>query len=377
MSASLNIIFTFLVSIVCVYLYIRYKFRFWADRNVPFIEPSIPFGNIKGMGSKVHVSKLMQHFYKQLKGKGRFGGIFFSISPVVLATNLDFIKNVLVKDFAYFPDRGVYYNERDDPLSAHLFSLDGPKWKHLRTRLTPTFTSGKMKFMFPTVVQVANNLRSCLNQMIDDVNDSDEGFEIKDIMARFTTDVIGTCAFGIECNSLADPNAEFRRNGRRVFDNSRHSAMVRLLMGAFKPVARALHMKVFNDDVTDFFMGIVKETVKYREENSIQRNDFMDLLIEIKNKGSLEGEEDLMGKVSVEEIAAQAFVFFLAGFETSSSLMSYTLYELSYNHDVQRKARKEIEMVLKKNGGQCTYESLSEMVYLEAILNGNIYPFNL
>lgn len=364
------------VVLACIVTYIRYKFSFWAVRNVPFVEPSFPFGNIKGMGTKEHVSHMLQRFYRQLKGKGPIGGIYFSINPVMLALNLDVVKDILIKDFAVFPDRGVYFNEQDDPLSAHLFSLDGAKWKNLRARLTPTFTSGKMKFMFPTVVRVADNLRKCLLEMINDggatVVVASGIFEIKDIMARFTTDVIGTCAFGIECNSLADPNAQFRRYGRLAFDQSRHSSLVRLLMGSFRTVARALRMKVFNDDVTEFFMKTVRETVEYREQNSVKRNDFMDLLIEIKNKGPSTDEDgaDGLGQLSLEEIAAQAFVFFLAGFETSSMLMSYVLVELAHNDDVQVKGRMEIENVLNKHGGQCTYESLSEMVYLDAILNG-------
>lgn len=61
---------------------------------------------------------MFSKFYYDLKGKGKFGGIYFFTNPVAFVTDLDFLKNVLIKDFQYFQDRGMYYNEKDDPLSG-------------------------------------------------------------------------------------------------------------------------------------------------------------------------------------------------------------------------------------------------------------------
>lgn len=360
---SLTISFLVLIATV-VYLFFKYKFGYWSRHNVAFIPPKIPFGNINGIGRRIHSSQLMHSYYKRMKGKGPICGIYFFTSPVALALDLDLIKNVLIKDFNYFQDRGVFYNERDDPLSAHLFSVEGEKWKSLRHRLTPTFSSGKMKFMFPTIVEVAEQFHQCITTLIAD---NDE-LELKDLLARFTTDVIGTCAFGINCNSLADPNAQFRAMGKKVFGVRRHSALVQFFMATFKDLARTLRMKNNHDDVSEFFLGIVRETIEYREKNGIQRNDFMDLLMEIKNKGRLDGDD--VGEISINEIAAQAFVFFLAGFETSSTTMSYCLYELSLNMALQAEARQEVETVLKRHDGQFTYEAMMEMHLIDRIISG-------
>lgn len=102
-----------------------------------------------------------------------------------------------------------------------------------------------MKFMFPTVVEVGERFR---NHLIKAVQQNDE-LEMKDLCSRFTTDVIGTCIFGIECNSLEDPNAEFRVYGRKIADKPRHGPLGLAFLENFRSVGPLLHIKRFADDV--------------------------------------------------------------------------------------------------------------------------------
>jgi len=66
-------------------------------------------------------------------------------------------------------------------------------------------------------------------------------------------------------------------------------------------------------------------------------------------------------------------VFFSAGFETSATTMSFCLYELALNPDIQDRLRNEIDTVLKKHGGSVTYESIQEMKYLDKIVSGKAF----
>jgi len=76
------------------------------------------------------------------------------------------------------------------------------------------------------------------------------------------------------------------------------------------------------------------------------------------------------------DVAANAFLFFIAGFETTASTMSFCLYELSLNRDIQQKVRDEIMEVRKNNNGKITVDSLKDLNYMEMVLSETLrmYP---
>lgn len=210
-------------------------------------------------------------------------------------------------------------------------------------------------------MEVANRL---VNRLSDEIQHHDE-LDMKDWCARYTIDVIGTCAFGIECNSLEDPNAEFRYYGQKMFEAPRHGRVFTEILHVFRTLCRKLHIKKYPDDVTKFFFNVVRDTVEYREKHNIARNDFMDLLIKLKNHKTSEQS------ISLCQIAAQSLIFFLAGFETSSSTLMFCLYELSLNPELQSKARRLIKEAFEKYNGQITYEIMMDIPYIDQLLEGN------
>ncbi|XP_037926221.1 probable cytochrome P450 6a20 [Hermetia illucens] len=358
-----SVIWLTVILLGVVYFYFRRKYSYWKNRGVPYIEPTFPLGNL----SRKNIGNLREVFEKvyNMREKCPFVGAYFVVKPVAIATDLDFIKDVLVKDFNNFHGRGIHINEKDSPLSAHLFALDGPKWRSLRMKLSPTFTSGKMKYMFPSIVGVSEQFNQTLGEILHDQSDID----VKEILSCFTTDVIGTCAFGVECNSLKDPNAVFREYGRKVLKPSKLRSIA-LVLARTSKLAATLRLSVFGKDITNFFIGIVRQTIEHREKNNVKRNDFMDLLIDLKNNDTLDEDKKIkLEKLTLEQVAAQAFVFFVAGFETSSTTMMFALYELALNQEIQDKLRTEINTVCAKHGGRLTYEAMNDMVYLGQVVN--------
>ncbi|XP_062128467.1 probable cytochrome P450 6a21 [Drosophila sulfurigaster albostrigata] len=351
--------------IAYVFYLMRINLKHWQNLGIPCEEPHLLMGNLEGARVKRSFPEVWLRYYAKFKGTGPFAGFYWFRTPAAFVLEPFLAKHILIKDFNKFTDRGFFHNPEDDPLSGQLFLLDGHKWKSMRNKLSSTFTSGKMKFMFPTVVKVGEEFVKVFNDTVT----KNSVIEVRDLLARFTTDVIGTCAFGIECSSLKNPDTEFRLMGRRVITEQRHGLLGIIIRNCFPKFAQRIRMKMTPADIEEFFMRIVKENVSYREENNIRRNDFMDQLIDLKNNHLLKSETGESMNLTIEEVAAQAFVFFTAGFETSSTTMGFALYELAQRQDIQDRVREEINEVLANHNGELTYEALKEMTYLNQIIS--------
>ncbi|GBP96555.1 Probable cytochrome P450 6a21 [Eumeta japonica] len=116
-----------------------------------------------------------------------------------------------------------------------LFNLEGNKWRHMRNKLSPTFTSGKMKLMFPIIVSISEEFVQVFAQAAQ-VN---EVVEVSDLMARFTTDVIGSCAFGLDISSLRDPDNKFRLMGRKSLVQQRYGRFGIAFRNSFPQLAKS------------------------------------------------------------------------------------------------------------------------------------------
>ncbi|CAG9819594.1 unnamed protein product [Phaedon cochleariae] len=374
---SSTIAYIVIVLLTSVYAYSKWAYTYWKRRGLEYLEPEFFYGNNrdliqrkKGMG--VHFTNI----YNSLKSRGlKCGGLFMFFKPVFMPVDLDLLKTIMQRNFDHFRNHGMYVNEKVDPLTGNLFNLEDEKWRKLRSKLSPTFTSGKMKMMFHTMVACTPGLETILEQQ----SNIKDPIDIKDVVSRFTTDVIGSVAFGIDCNSLENPDSEFRQFGRRIFQTPLVRRIKDLLVMVIPhQLLIMVGYKHMSTDIEEFFIKMVKDTVKYRESNNIYRKDFMQLLLQLKNRGKLSEEEEAsllnVGEVdgqfmTVNEVAAQCFVFFAAGFETSATTMTFALLELALNQDIQDELRQEIAMVLEKHGGELTYDAIMQMSYLDKVVH--------
>ncbi|KAJ1530199.1 hypothetical protein ONE63_005126 [Megalurothrips usitatus] len=320
-----------------------------------------------------------QEIYTMCREKGQpCAGFYLCTFPTLVAVDLELIRAIVAKDFSHFMGRGVSFDRENEPMSANLINLEGNEWRSVRHKLTPTFSSGRMRAMFPLVSACAEEMVAVLRTQAA----PGETVSMLDMSARYSIDVIGSCAFGIQANALTEPETEFRVMGERAM---RFSA-IRLLSFFLPPRVSALMRKylnvtMFDKDVTRFFNSVFEENFQFRQQSDVKRHDFVDLLLEIKNNAKLEEGADgkdstgLAGNID-DIIQAQALVFFLAGFETISGTLANTMTELAHNPDVQDKARAEVQRVLAKHGGQITYEALHDLTYLEQVIEETmrLYP---
>lgn len=214
---------------------------------------------------------------------------------------------------------------------------------------------------------------------MDKLADKRELLDAREIAACFTTNVTASVAFGFDVDTINDPNNDFRVCGRKIFTPNIRNIIRSFLFFNSPQIMKFLKMKLCEPEVEKFLLEITKQNLEYREKNNISRKDIFQLLIQLRNTGTVQLDnqwdtviqtDQRQKTMSDGEIAAQTFVFFLAGYETSSTTLSFCMYELAKNPDVQQRVHKEIDEILLKHDGKLTYDSISEMKLLEACMDG-------
>ncbi|KAL6425009.1 hypothetical protein ACFW04_009369 [Cataglyphis niger] len=333
---------------------------YWRGKGVPYLPDSLR--------SFVMGWKLL--FVYNYFPDAKYCGMMEFATPVVLLRDPELIKDVLVKDFEIFHDHRNFVAENLDPLfSKNIFFLRGDRWREMRNTLSPSFTASKMKIMFDLVSKCS---REFVNYLVDHP-ELCVAIETKQIFRRYTTDVIATTAFGISVNSMKDPNNEFYTKGietSKAFNG--FLAMFKFIfMRVFPRFAKMLSMTGFSSKSTaEFFKRIVGETIKIRDEQGIVRPDMIHLLMQARDKDS-----PSVHKMTLDDIVSQAFIFFLAGFDTSSTLMCFLAHELAVNRDIQDRVREEVQQHVDENN-EISYESLSKITYMDMVINETLrkYP---
>lgn len=167
-----------------------------------------------------------------------------------------------------------------------------------------------MKMMYPIIESYSKDLVG----LVEELSSNGDGFDIKNVCARFTADVIGSCGFGIECNALKDEKSEMLKMGDFFDVSDLRVRMNFFLVNIFPNLAKKLKMKLTPPFINEFFMRVIKQTYDYRQSTEVNRTDFMSLLMQIQKYGKLKDDEvETVGTLTFNELAAQAFIFFVAG----------------------------------------------------------------
>lgn len=304
----------------------------------------------------------------------------------------DMVKKLCVKDFEYFVDRRIMFDADTDPMMGNsLLSMTGHKWRDMRATLSPSFTGSKIRQMFELIGDTANDMSDHFRQQCNGSHTVD--VEAKDIFSKYTTDVIATSAFGIKVNSFENGANEFYCFGKKIMTFNAWT-MVRVTLCQIAPkLMQWTGIQMFDRKSTSYFRALVQEMIEVRSKRNIFRPDMINLMIQLKNgiggsdttnepttevtDGFAAGNEiDDGGKVVAKrkwndtELMAQCFTFFLAGFETSSTVLSFLVYELAKNQEVQEKLYIEIrETNVKLDGKKLTYDIMQKMRYMDQVIS--------
>lgn len=322
--------------------------KYWLARNIPYREPCPIFGNFGATFTmKKSYTDLLQSFYEKYREQ-RYVGIFQARRPVLFITDLDLVKQIISKNSSHFTDRvAVYTDTRREPLLKNLFNMSGAEWKAMRQIVAPTFSAAKMKAMFPLIVECVEALRDVM------IEEPSPETNVPKLMMRYTTDVIGSCAFGVKPDAIKNLNSPFLIMSQKMYRVKASDILKRYCRSFFPRLFKLLNFRTYSTEVEYFFTSIIKDVLSERRRTGQRRDDFIQLMMNQQNNG-------IQLNITDELITSNSFIFLLAGLETSSTTLSFCLYEISKKKELQEELRQEVKDCYKRYNG-LNYESVSAM----------------
>lgn len=357
---SWTLIFTTIAGCLALYFYYSLKkLKIFEDHGIPHKPPVPIFGNqAPVIFRKIYMGDLIEKLYYD-NPKAKYFGLFDFMNPVIVLRDMELIKAITVKNFESFPNHKIFFDESFEPLfSRNLFALQNEKWHNVRTLLSPAFTSSKMKIMYKLISDCAVNF----SEFLSNDKTANDMIDIKSAFTRYTNDVIATCAFGISVDSMKNPNNDFYMMGKEATDPVK-IALKFFFLRCFPNVMKFFNIRIISSDIDRFFTEIIKSTINTRDANGITRPDMLQLMMDSR------GKEGNKVDLSPRDVTAQAFIFFVAGFDAVSTNMSFAAHELAVNPDVQSRLQEEIDQVFRETNGEPSYEAINAMKYLDAVLN--------
>ena len=360
-AACITLLLVFWISIRTYY---SRAYRFWRRQGVDGPPPVIPFGNSEdNMKGRTHELD-MQHVARY----GRVFGLYQGTTAVLVVTDPEILKDVLVRDFHVFADRATKFYHRIE--RQHLMSSNGKCWRDMRNIMTPTFTSGKMKVMHQLIMSAVSNLLQHVQRKL--VSGSAD-FNNKQLYSDLTLGVIASCAFGTDTN----PHQTEGENivivmAKKFFNLNKYKHLIATTMP--QSVLRLMQYTPTSREALDFLVNLSREILNQRKigGDEVKRVDLLQLMLETERNQ----DDGTTFRLTDDQIISNIILILLAGYDTTSTLISMATYSLALNPDVQERLRNEIESAVKADAGELRYETIMHLKYLDAVVNETLrlYP---
>ncbi|XP_042196880.1 cytochrome P450 3A8-like [Callorhinchus milii] len=304
------------------------------------------------------------------KKYGKIWGIYDGRQPLLSVMDTNMIKTILVKECYSF-----FTNRRDidliGPLKDAVSVVHDENWKRIRSVLSPTFTSGRLKEMLPIVCRYAETLVKNVEKKAK----MNEPIALKDLFGPYSMDVVTSTSFSVDIDSLNNPSDPFVSNIKKMLKFSFFNPvfLIVIIFPFLIPIMEKLNISLFPNEVTDFFHKAVTHIKENRKTTRNDRVDFLQLMIDSQttenNKEMQNGVNSSSSKALTDaEISAQALIFIFAGYETTSNTLSHVSYYLATNPDVQTKLQQEVDETFP-NKATPTYDAVMQMEYMEMVIS--------
>jgi cytochrome P450 / NADPH-cytochrome P450 reductase len=223
-----------------------------------------------------------------------------------------------------------------------------PNWQKAHNILVPSFSQQAMKGYHSMMVDIAMQLVQKWARL-----NHNESIDVPDDMTRLTLDTIGLCGFNYRFNSF------YRENHNPFIISMVNSLDEAMHQGTRMPIYNKLMWKrkrQFEQDIQSMFSLVDQLIVERKERGDQGETDMLARMLSAVDPQTGEKLDD-------ENIRFQIITFLIAGHETTSGLLSFTLYLLLKHPEVLKKAYEEVDRVL--TGPIATYKQVTQLIYIQ------------
>ncbi|XP_049800900.1 cytochrome P450 9e2-like [Schistocerca nitens] len=397
---------------------------FFSRRGVPCAPPLPLLGNMLDVVlGRRSFADVAARLYRQLEPYS-YAGVYNLASPVLLVRDPEIVHAITTTDFDHFTDHADFMSvDGCNPLLQRMilalkeckaeincgegfvnFEGDGSRISvmfdglvidkdnllgHLKVKMMPVGSSlGNVKLNLDYrseedtngLIDELENQMSQVEGLASSRKEDIFTVEMKDLFTRVANDIIATTAFGLKVDSLMDRDNSFYRMGRRLTKVNPLTAA-----GYFVSprVMQVLGIPFFDRKSVQFFRSMVTDAIQARKREGIVRADVMYVLLQARRGDPSSEEQEKIGPtkrdvltLTDDDIAAQALIFFFGGFENVSTALAFCSHLLATHAEVQRRLLDEVDDLMRKSGGQPSYEQVMASQYLDMVVSESLrmYP---
>ncbi|RWS21725.1 Cytochrome P450 3A24-like protein, partial [Leptotrombidium deliense] len=385
-----------LFSVTVIVYYISWRKRLMSvlqKHGINGPKPHLIYGNLLDFKKEINV-KLVDRWLKEY---GPVFGYYTGGRPVVITTDPELLKQVLIKDFKTFHDRNVPKELSSTPIpelaTNHLIRKTGNEWKEMRTLLRPAFSASKLKGSFESMIDAVDAL---IENLENAKKAGEKDVDIYPLFQGLTLDVIGRTAFGVRTNVQRDANDPFlnavrlhlKSSGTRLLDKPI------LLFPEFASIIfafRILYNKLealFYTSPLQYVVKMSSQVISERRKNpDLKRQDLLQAMIDGRltqgmlnsmdynslsgssefEKNEPEIEEKGGRQLTDNEILGNTILFFEAGYDTTSTALAYMSHILVNHQNYQDLIREEVQQLVNRDG-KLDYNTIGQVPFMEAVI---------
>ncbi|XP_066516966.1 cytochrome P450 3A30-like [Hoplias malabaricus] len=362
---SLSVTWTLAVLVVTLlFIYGVWPHGFFKKMGIPGPRPWPFFGTF--LSYRKGFFKFDTECYKKY---GKIWGIYDGRLPILMVMDLEMIKSIMVKEcYSVFTNRREINPDLLGPFADGISIVKDEKWKRIRGSLSPFFTSGRLKEIFPLADENADHFIENLKK-----RNLEDAVTIKDVFAPYSMDVVTSASFSVEIDSINNPNDPFVTHLKKFFNFSFFSPVF-LLLTLFpftSTLLGKLGITMFSKSIMEFYYNTLRKIKDQHNSSDNKRVDFLKLMIQSQisdEQAEKSLDEQPTKGLTDHEILSQSFFFILGGYETTSTTLTFLLYNLATNPESMAKLVEEIDEAFPQNA-PVTYEAVMKLEYLEMVIN--------